>query len=83
MRPKLAHFLRSGDPVEVSVPAAQNEAMRDLERARGASGTPCVSHDTSYRSSCCCTVGLLAAEMGDFARFSTPRQRMGFSSAWR
>jgi transposase len=31
---KLAHFLRSGDLVEVSVPAAQNEAMRDLERAR-------------------------------------------------
>lgn len=33
---KLAHFLRSGDLVEVSVPAAQNEAMRDLERAREA-----------------------------------------------
>jgi transposase len=31
---KLAHFLRSGDLVEVTVPAAQNEAMRDLERAR-------------------------------------------------
>ncbi len=31
---KLAHFLRSGDLVEVSVPAAQNEAMRNLERAR-------------------------------------------------
>jgi transposase len=31
---KLAHFHRSGDLVEVSVPAAQNEAMRDLERAR-------------------------------------------------
>ena len=31
---KLAHFLRSGDLVEVSIPAAQNEAMRDLERAR-------------------------------------------------
>jgi transposase len=30
----LAHFLRSGDLVEVSVPAAQTEAMRDLERAR-------------------------------------------------
>ena len=33
---KLAHFLRSGDLVEVTVPAAQNEAMRDLERAREA-----------------------------------------------
>jgi transposase len=33
---RLAHFLRSGDLVEVSVPAAQNEAMRDLERAREA-----------------------------------------------
>jgi transposase len=31
---KLAHFLRSGDLVEVSVPAAQTEAMRDLARAR-------------------------------------------------
>jgi transposase len=31
---KLAHFLRSGDLVEVTVPAAQTEAMRDLERAR-------------------------------------------------
>jgi transposase len=30
----LAHFLRSGDLVEVSIPAAQTEAMRDLERAR-------------------------------------------------
>ena len=31
---KLAHFLRSGDLVEVTIPEAQNEAMRDLERAR-------------------------------------------------
>ncbi|MFZ1006150.1 MAG: IS110 family transposase [Candidatus Sulfotelmatobacter sp.] len=31
---RLAHFLRSGDLVEVSVPQAQTEAMRDLERAR-------------------------------------------------
>jgi transposase len=31
---RLAHFLRSGDLVEVSIPAAQTEAMRDLERAR-------------------------------------------------
>ena len=31
---RLAHFLRSGDLVEVTVPAAQTEAMRDLERAR-------------------------------------------------
>ena len=31
---RLAHFLRSGDLVEVSVPEAQTEAMRDLERAR-------------------------------------------------
>jgi transposase len=31
---KLAHFLRSGDLVEVTVPEAQTEAMRDLERAR-------------------------------------------------
>jgi len=30
----LAHFLRSGDLTEVTVPAAQTEAMRDLERAR-------------------------------------------------
>jgi transposase len=33
---KLAHFLRSGDLVEVTVPARQTEAMRDLERAREA-----------------------------------------------
>jgi transposase len=31
---RLAHFLRSGDLVEISVPQAQTEAMRDLERAR-------------------------------------------------
>jgi transposase len=31
---KLAHFLRSGDLVEVTVPEAQTEAMRDLERTR-------------------------------------------------
>ena len=31
---RLAHFLRSGDLVEVSIPQAQTEAMRDLERAR-------------------------------------------------
>lgn len=31
----LAHYLRSGDLIEVSVPASQTEAMRDLERARG------------------------------------------------
>jgi transposase len=31
---RLAHFLRSGDLVEVTVPEAQTEAMRDLERAR-------------------------------------------------
>lgn len=31
---QLAHFLRSGDLVEVVVPAAETEAMRDLERAR-------------------------------------------------
>ena len=31
---QLAHFLRSGDLVEVSIPQAQTEAMRDLERAR-------------------------------------------------
>ena len=31
---RLAHFLRSGDLVEVSVPEAQTEAMRDLERSR-------------------------------------------------
>ena len=31
---KLAHFLRSGDLVEVTIPEAQTEAMRDLERAR-------------------------------------------------
>ncbi len=31
---RLAHFRRSGDLVEVSVPQAQTEAMRDLERAR-------------------------------------------------
>jgi transposase len=31
---RLAHFLRSGDLVEISVPEAQTEAMRDLERAR-------------------------------------------------
>ena len=31
---KLAHFLRSGDLVEVTVPEAQTEAMRNLERAR-------------------------------------------------
>ncbi len=31
---KLAHFLRSGDLVEVTVPEAQTEAMRDLERSR-------------------------------------------------
>jgi transposase len=33
---KLAHFLRSGDLVAVTVPDAQTEAMRDLERARDA-----------------------------------------------
>ncbi len=27
---RLAHFLRSGDLVEVSIPQAQKEAMRDL-----------------------------------------------------
>jgi transposase len=48
---KLAHFLRSGDLVEVSVPAAQNEAMRDLERAREDAVKASVSRDTSYRSS--------------------------------
>ena len=32
---RLAHFLRSGDLVAVSVPEPQTEAMRDLERARG------------------------------------------------
>lgn len=31
---KLAHFLRSGDLVEVTIPEAQTEAMRDLERTR-------------------------------------------------
>lgn len=31
---QLAHFLRSGDLVEVAVPAPETEAMRDLERAR-------------------------------------------------
>ena len=31
---KLAHFLRSGDLVAVTVPDATTEAMRDLERAR-------------------------------------------------
>ena len=31
---KLAHFHRSGDLVEVTVPEAQSEAMRDLARAR-------------------------------------------------
>jgi transposase len=31
---KLAHFLRSGDLVEVFVPDAATEALRDLERAR-------------------------------------------------
>lgn len=31
---KLAHFLRSGDLVEVAIPERQTEAMRDLERAR-------------------------------------------------
>ena len=31
---RLAHFLRSGDLVKVTVPEAQTEAMRDLERAR-------------------------------------------------
>jgi transposase len=31
---KLAHFLRSGDLVAVSVPDPHTEAMRDLERAR-------------------------------------------------
>ena len=33
---KLAHFLRSGDLTEVHVPDAAVEAIRDLERARGA-----------------------------------------------
>ena len=33
---KLAHFLRSGDLTEVYVPAEAVEAIRDLERARGA-----------------------------------------------
>jgi transposase len=31
---KLAHFLRSGDLVEVKIPELQTEAMRDLARAR-------------------------------------------------
>jgi len=31
---QLAHFLRSGDLVEVAIPAAETEAMRDLERTR-------------------------------------------------
>src|SRR5438270_6390328 len=31
---KLAHFLRSGDLVAVTVPDPQTEAMRDLERSR-------------------------------------------------
>jgi transposase len=31
---RLAHFLRSGNLVEVKIPEAQTEAMRDLERAR-------------------------------------------------
>ena len=31
---QLAHFLRSGDLVEVAVPTPETEAMRDLERAR-------------------------------------------------
>lgn len=31
---RLAHFLRSGDLVQVTIPEAQTEAMRDLERAR-------------------------------------------------
>lgn len=31
---KLAHFLRSGDLVEVAIPDRQTEAMRDLERTR-------------------------------------------------
>lgn len=31
---RLAQFLRSGDLVEVKIPEAQTEAMRDLERAR-------------------------------------------------
>jgi transposase len=31
---KLAHFLRSGDLVEVAIPERQTEALRDLERAR-------------------------------------------------
>jgi len=31
---RLAQFLRSGDLVEVRIPEAQTEAMRDLERAR-------------------------------------------------
>jgi transposase len=31
---RLAHFLRSSDLVEVTIPEAQTEAMRDLERAR-------------------------------------------------
>lgn len=31
---KLAHFLRSGDLVEITVPNEEREALRDLERAR-------------------------------------------------
>ncbi len=31
---KLAHYLRSGDLVTVTIPAVQTEAMRDLERSR-------------------------------------------------
>ena len=54
---KLAHFLRSGDLVEVSVPAAQNEAMRDLERCPRRCGegaacraTPVIEVPASARS---------------------------------
>ena len=79
---RLAHFLRSGDLVEVSIPEAQTEAMRDLERARedadpaGACGTP-----TTRQVSVASWPSLVgrgqmdAANIGSGSKFKNSRRR--------
>ena len=54
---RLAHFLRSGDLVEVTVPQAQTEAMRDLERAREDAIRVERVADSSWTSFYCVTAG--------------------------
>ncbi len=54
---RLAHFLRSGDLVEVSIPQAQTEAMRDLERRAKTRSRWSAWHASNWTSFSCVMAG--------------------------